>query len=268
MFSLILKELWSDLKHKKGLFLKAFFLLLVLNYLSSTTIIAFNNSNAMTAEEVRSSVAALFETAAGFTILTRQIMLADTLVLLIIFSMIFKDIPLRISRGIYVCPAGNKEKQHYLLIQLGIKLSICLVIPCLVLYISFGHIFISDNPILQAVQILLWFFTFYNINLCIGTGEKSGREVDEKGYRVISHAEEMVTVYWLCLLILEWIGFLVFLFANTGLGTAATSVMWGAVMLLNLFFALRYTRPLLQDMSSYEKIYCQRPPEQVVQYDL
>ncbi|MBS6194357.1 MAG: hypothetical protein KH828_02080 [Clostridiales bacterium] len=264
MFSLILKELWYDLKQKKGIFLRAFFLLVILNYMSSIVIIRFNTSGAVGQEVLEGA----FETEAGLTMLLQQLMLAATVVLLIIFSMIFKDIPLRISRGIYICPAGDKEKRNYLLIQLGIKLLICLAVPCLLLYLSFGYVFISEDPVLQAVQLLLWFFTFYNINLRIGTGEKSGREVDEKGYRIVSRAEEMVTVYWLCLLILEWIGFLVFLFVDMGLGTVATLGIWGAVMLLNLFFALRYTRPLLQDMSSYEKIYCQRPPEQVVQYDI
>lgn len=263
MFNLILRELWTDLKHHTGTFLRALFLILLLNY---TAFILLRSENALRTGQISdwTSAITLFRSSE----LSSHLIFVETLILLVSFCLIFREIPLRMSRGIYVCPAGIREKKRYLLLQLGIKLLFCFIIPALLLYIDFGRIFISDHWILKLVQVLLWFFTFYNINLRIGTGEKNGREIDKKGYRIISHAEEMVTVYWLCLLILEWIGFLVFLFVDTGLETAATLGIWGVVIALNLFFALRYTGPLLQDMSSYEKIYCQRPPEPVVQYDL
>lgn len=259
MFSLILKELWSDLKRKKDSLIRCFIISMILGYIMSMTLLQLN--------------AVIYHTKVdqplfAETLIGEQLLFAETLIYLIIFYVIFRNLPLRISRGIYVAPAGDREKRRYLLMQLAVKLLLCFIIPSLLLYLSYGRVFISSDPVLQVIQTCLWFFTFYNINLRIGTGEKSGREIDEDGYRIVSHAEEMITVYWLCLLILEWIAFSVFLFIDTGLGSVATSIIWSCIMLINLFFALRYTRPLLDDMSSYEKIYCQKLPDETVQYDI
>lgn len=248
MLSLVIRELWSDLKRQKGAILSFFFLWLLENVITYALIFHSDKAASSVSKET-------------------QFLLVNTVYLLLLLWRIFKNIPLRLSRGIFVCPAGNREKQHCLFLQLGVKILLCMILTFLLLYFGIGGIFISENYFLQTVQLLLWFFTFYNINLRVGIGERSGKELDEKGYYRISHAEEMVTVYWLCLLILEWTGFLVNFFFPAALGQTALWGIWSIAMACNLFFALRYTRPMLLEMCSYEKIYCQKQPDDIMQYD-
>lgn len=120
---------------------------------------------------------------------------------------LMKKIPLRLSKAMFVCAAGEWEKIKYILLQLAVKIIFSIIFIFIFSYYCSGSIFISNNFIINSIQIILWFFIILNINLKIGIGEKEVKKKDKEGYVIITKEEEIVNVYWFCLLIIEAIAF-------------------------------------------------------------
>lgn len=178
------------------------------------------------------------------------------------------NMPLRLCRGIFICPADDQWKMKYLSAELGLKIGIDFLIFGCIFEIFLKKIFVGSGNMIHIVQILLSFFTFLNWNLKIDIGEGCARKVDENGYQIRSKAEEMIQIYWRCLLILEWLFFGLCVLRPFVMSVKTALAVWVLVFLINTLFAIKYIRPFLREMLSYEDIYCQKPREEVVQYDL
>ena len=100
--------------------------------------------------------------------------------------------------------------------------------------------------------------TILNINLKVGIGEKGKREKDKDGYVIITKEEEMVNVYWFCLLIIEAIAFYSLVSLNIKFNLFIT-LGWLIAFAINTFVVYRYMRPILNKSLSYEEIYRQEP---------
>lgn len=186
---------------------------------------------------------------------------------LILLSCVASGMPLRLNRGIFICPVDDAWKMKYLSLEVAIKIGVDFLIVGLLVNVAIGRIFIAKNRILCVVQMILEIFTFLNTSLRIEVAEGSARKVDENGYRIQSKAEVMIKTYWMCLLILEWMFFGICVWQASFMENVFVPVIWGILLLGNLFLALKYVRPFLREILCYEDIYCRKPQEEVVQYD-
>ena len=139
-------------------------------------------------------------------LLVKILTVASIIAFLDLYSLM-KRIPLRLNKAMFVCAAGEREKIKYILLQLAVKIIFSFIFIFIFSYYCSGSIFISDNFIINSIQIILWFFIILNINLKIGIGEKEVKKKDKEGYVIITKEEEIVNVYWFCLLIIEAIAF-------------------------------------------------------------
>lgn len=101
-------------------------------------------------------------------------------------------------------------------------------------------------------------FIILNINLKVGIGEIGKREKDNDGYVIITKEEEMVNVYWFCLLIIEAIAFYSLVSLNINFNLFVI-LGWLIAFAINTFVVYRYMRPILNKSFSYEAVYCQVP---------
>lgn len=126
---------------------------------------------------------------------------------LILMSCIVSAMTLRLNRGIFICPADDAWKMKYLSLEVAINIGLDLLMMGFLVKLAIGRFFVPENRILCAVQMILEIFTFLNTSLRIEVAEGSARKVDENGYLIQSKAEVMIKIYWMCLLILEWLFF-------------------------------------------------------------
>lgn len=128
----------------------------------------------------------------------------------------------------------------------------------ILMYFFVGRFFISSSLITNVIQIILWFFIILNINLKVGIGERGKREKDKDGYVIITKEEEMVNVYWFCLLIIESVIF--YSLVNLNINFNLFIILgWMIAFAVNTFIVYKYMRPILNKSLSYEAIYCQVP---------
>ncbi len=171
---------------------------------------------------------------------------------------LMKRIPLRLNKAMFVCAAGEREKIKYILLQLAVKIIFSFIFIFIFSYYCSGSIFISDNFIINSIQIILWFFIILNINLKIGIGEKEVKKKDKEGYVIITKEEEIVNVYWFCLLIVEAIAF--YSLVNLNINFNLFIILgWLIAFAINTFVAYKYMRPILSKSLSYEEVYRQEP---------
>lgn len=171
---------------------------------------------------------------------------------------LMKKIPLRLSKAMFVCAAGEREKIKYILLQLAVKIIFSIIFIFIFSYYCSGSIFISNNFIINSIQIILWFFIILNINLKIGIGEKEVKKKDKEGYVIITKEEEIVNVYWFCLLIIEAIAF--YSLVNLNINFNLFIILgWLIAFAINTFVAYKYIRPILNKSLSYEEVYRQEP---------
>lgn len=176
--------------------------------------------------------------------------------------------PLRICRGVYVCPVDERGKVKYLKGLLGIKVGVGLIV-ILIMEIAFlGIDGLKENWCLLLEIIGLSVFTLLSVSLNIGIGEKGKRQTDEQGYVIQSKEEIIVKFYWLCGLILQWI----FLFTTTlnipGLNERVVAGICVVLFGINLFVVFRYVGKFLREILHYEDVYRQKPKGNEVIYDI
>lgn len=243
MLKVILNDLFINIK--KNIFsiiLDIFLYSFVGFYITSITMIGSNNSSSITYnEDLIKIIVAIF-----------------SLISIIYLYFIMRRIPLRLNKAMFVCAAGEHEKIKYILLQLGVKIIFSFLVIFVLMYFLVGSFFISSSLIINVIQIILWFFIILNINLKVGIGEKGKREKDKDGYVIITKEEEMVNVYWFCLLIIEAIAFYSLVSLNIKFNLFIT-LGWLIAFAINTFVVYRYMRPILNKSLSYEEIYRQEP---------
>ena len=190
--------------------------------------------------------------------LIKKMVIVFSLISIIFLYSIMRRIPLRLNKAMFVCAAGEFEKIKYILLQLGIKIIFSFLTLFILMYFSVGRFFISNNLITNIIQIILWFFIILNINLKIGIGEKEVKKKDKEGYVIITKEEEIVNVYWFCLLIIEAIAFYSLVSLNINFNLFVI-LGWIIAFAINTFVLYRYMRPILNKSLSYEAVYCQVP---------
>ncbi len=191
-----------------------------------------------------------------------------SLLLLLILYQFAQEITLRICRGMFVCGAGKKERMRYLIEQFSIKLLFSFLFLMVVLFMTTRDIFITGNEGAKAVQIILWFFTIWNINLKVGIGIKGARKLDEKGYAVYSKAEIAVNIYWFCFILIQNIVFYTCSLLDFFPGKSWMTGILVVMLISNGYFGVRYFKPVLMEAMSYENVYRQEPEKEYVQYDI
>lgn len=178
---------------------------------------------------------------------------------LIVVVVLLKKIPMRICRGIYICPAGEKEKLQYAYLQIALKMIVGFGLFLALTYACIGGIFFTDNLFVNSIEVLLIFCSLLNVNLYVGIGVEGAKEIDAEGYRIESAAEKMLNVYGAALLVLEWIVFWLYPVKWFDTHFGITLVMWIVFLLADALFLIKYTKPRLQEMISYEYVYCPKP---------
>lgn len=171
---------------------------------------------------------------------------------------IIKKIPLRLSKAMFVCAAGEKEKMKYMYLQLAIKIILGFIFIYIVSYIYIGKVFLNKGMILNIIELFLWFFIMLDFNLKIGIGEQGLKKKDKEGYIIYSKEEEIVNYYWICLLILEAIVFYSLYLINIQL-TFLYVIGWIIAILINIYIAYSCINPILKKSLSYEDVYRQIP---------
>lgn len=188
----------------------------------------------------------------------RQIMpLINAISMNFIFS-ITNKIPLRLSKGMFVCAAGEKEKMKYISLQLAVKIIFSFIFIFVASYFLTGRFFSNQGLGLNIIQLTLWFFIILNVNLKIGIGEQGLRKKDIEGYIIYSKEEEIVNYYWVCLLILEIVIFYTLYILNVPLNLLGV-IGWTVAFIINLYIAYCCITPILKKSLSYEDVYRQIP---------
>lgn len=199
------------------------------------------------------------------TVIARFVAIMLMLLCMIALNLFLKHMPIRIYRTIYICPVDEKGKIKYLYTQLGLRIAFSLLIVCMMFKLCMGKVFPVNDADFVLMQIQLVFFFSLYLNLWAGIRALEAKEVDERGYRVRSDAEHALTVWWTCLFALEWT-----LFLTTEMLESSQAVIYimGVVFTgINLFITLKYIKPVLLEICSYEKAYCPKPKKESVQYD-
>lgn len=189
--------------------------------------------------------------------LSKILVVASGIAILYLYNLT-KIMPLRLSKAMFVCAAGEDEKIKYILVQLTIKIIFSFIIMFAFIYFSVGKFFINNSFIFNSIQIILWFFVILNINLKVGIGEQGARKKDKNNYIIYTKEEEIVNVYWFCLLLIEVVIFYSFAILNIGVNSIIILV-WCIIFALNSFIVYKNIYPILKKSLSYEDVYCQEP---------
>ena len=243
MLKVVLNDLFINIK--KNIFsiiLDIFLFSLVGFYITSITMIGSNNSSLITYNED----------------LIKMITTIFSLISIIYLYSIMKMIPLRLNKAMFVCAAGEREKIKYILLQLGVKIIFSFLVMFILMYFLVGRFFISSSLITNVIQIILWFFIILNINLKVGIGERGKIKKDKDGYVIITKEEEVVNVYWFCLLIIEAIAFYSLVILNINFNLFII-LGWLIAFAINTFVIYKYMGAILNKSLSYEEVYRQEP---------
>lgn len=190
-------------------------------------------------------------------IVTQSLPFISALSLILLFGLAEK-MPLRLSKAIFVCAAGEKEKMQYISLQLIVKIIFSFVFIFIVTYAGVCRFLSTQSAGLNIIQLSLWFFIILNINLKVGIGEKGLKKKDIHDYIIYSKEEEIVNYYWVCLLFLEAIVFYTLSFLNVPL-TLPLIIGWTLVFISNVYISHKCVSPILKKSLSYEDVYRQIP---------
>lgn len=250
MTMIMLKDMWRYIKKEK--FLIFWYLILLVN-------IAWNSTSIF---ELVADQATGGDVAVEF----KKAFLLCAVFFLIFLAVLMRGIPLRICRGIYVCPVGEKERTRYLFGMLVEKVAIGMIFIGVSLKCLVGVAFWSGDIMFTVIMYVLCFFSLVNVSLTFRMGDTGERRVDENGYAIQTKTEIAVKVYWTCVLLAQWV--LLFVDMVTSMSPLARGGIWGICLLMNLFFIVRYVGAFLKEILLYENVYCQRPKKDDVQYDI
>ena len=251
MMMVMLKDMWRYMKKEK--FALLWYMLIVA--------IAFQNMVVLLDMDVRQMISAGIQMEG-----LKKWILFGAVFFLACIGGLMRGIPLRIYKAMYLCPAGEKEKERYLFGMLVVKVAIGMIFIGVSLKWLLGVAFWGGDIIFTVIVYGLCFFTLLNVSLTFRMGDTGERRVDENGYVIQTKTELVVKVYWTCILVVQW----VILFADTvsSMTPLVRGIIWGVCFLINLFFVVAYVGAFLKEILLYENVYCQRPKRDDVQYDI
>ena len=251
MMMVMLKDMWRYMKKEK--FALLWYMLIVA--------IAFQNMVVLLDMDVRQMISAGIQMEG-----LKKWILFGAVFFLACIGGLMRGIPLRICKEMYLCPAGEKEKERYLFGMLVVKVAIGMIFIGVSLKWLLGVAFWGGDIIFTVIVYGLCFFTLLNVSLTFRMGDTGERRVDENGYVIQTKTELVVKVYWTCILVVQW----VILFADTvsSMTPLVRGIIWGVCFLINLFFVVAYVGAFLKEILLYENVYCQRPKRDDVQYDI
>lgn len=251
MMMVMLKDMWRYMKKEK--FALLWYMLIVA--------IAFQNMVVLLDMDVRQMISAGIQMEG-----LKKWILFGAVFFLACIGGLMRGIPLRICKSMYLCPAGEKEKERYLFGMLVVKVAIGMIFIGVSLKWLLGVAFWGGDIIFTVIVYGLCFFTLLNVSLTFRMGDTGERRVDENGYVIQTKTELVVKVYWTCILVVQW----VILFADTvsSMTPLVRGIIWGVCFLINLFFVVAYVGAFLKEILLYENVYCQRPKRDDVQYDI
>lgn len=250
MMMIMLKDLWRYIKKEK--FLIFWYIILLGNMVWNFRFVFERITGQATSGDAAVEFKKVFLLCAVFS--------------LCFLGVLMRGIPLRICRGIYVCPVGEKEKTKYLFGMLMVRVVIGMLFIGVSLKCLIGVVFWSGDIVFTTMMYVLCFFSLVNVSLTFRMGDTGERRVDEKGYAIQTKTEIAVKVYWTCTLLAQW----VFLFADmvTSMSPLVRGSIWAICLLTNLFFIVKYVGAFLKEILLYENVYCRRPKKDDVQYDI
>lgn len=174
---------------------------------------------------------------------------------IILLWVLLEKMPIRLSRPLYVCAAGEKEKMKYLRLHLMIKVILSIVFTYILLrYVVIGQFFVSQNWTEILVQLSLWFFLLIDLNLRTDPGNRKEALIAEPDIVSEKSSEVIAGVYWFALLLLEIIIFYSLAAARITC-TWWIFLIWCIAFAVNILLAKYCITPVLSYMLSYEKIY-------------
>lgn len=255
MLKVVLNDMLVNLrKNWVSILSSMIWLILISIYLVEITH-SMNSDSYKVAESM--STVVLDEVALNEKNLRQLILLINGFSINFLFS-ITNKIPLRLSKGMFVCAAGDKEKMKYISLQLAVKIIFSFIFIFGISYFFTGRLFPSQGLGLNIIQLTLWFFIILNVNLKIGIGEQGLRKKDIEDYIIYSKEEEIVNYYWVCLLILEVVVFYTLYFLNIPLNLLGV-IGWTVAFIINAYIAYYCITPILKKSLSYEDVYRQIP---------
>lgn len=256
MIRIIVYDLWMNIK-KHGITFICYF---VVNFFLQILCLAFSLpqflSELQTAgQNYNEEIILSFMTSPTMQLYTMVISSISTIVLL---WLILKRIPIRLSKPMYVCAAGKKEKMQYLRLHLLVKLGVSLAFTILIQLFMTNSFFISTNWQQNVVQFGLWFFLILVLNLRTDPGNR--KEILEAAPDMVTEkSEEIIAgIYWFCLLLIENIVFYTMAIMQVK-WSYWISLIWILLFFLNGLLARRCVSPILTYMLSYENIYYPLP---------
>lgn len=252
MMMIMLKDMWRYIKKEK--FSLLFWYVIVVG-------LAFQNATTLLKMDTRQMINANIP----IEELKRWILFCAVFFLVCV-SGVMSGVPLRICRGMYVCPVGETEKERYLCGMLLLKVFIGILFIGVSLKWLAGVAFWNGDIMFTVILYGLCFFTLLNVSLTFRMGDTGERRVDENGYVIQTKAEIAIKVYWMCILLLQWV--LLFADAEISMTPLVRGSVWGACLVMNLLFVVAYVGKFLKEILLYENVYCQRPKTDDVQYDL
>lgn len=242
MVRVMFHDMWTNLMKKKSDFFMSLFMLSIFVYQAVSIYLEYGN----------------LQNQFAFSCVS--------LVYLLVLHMMLGKMPIRVSQAMYICPVDENGRVKYLCFQLAFKTGLMLLLLGIALKLTCGKLFVVRNIRFNFMQAVLCFFFCIYLNLLNGIFTLETKDVDEKGYRVQSKAEKGMGIWGTCIYVLEW----TFLLTSDmwGISQIAIFVIGIVFVGINLFLTVKYTKPLLLEISSYEKVYCKKPKQEAVQYDL
>lgn len=250
MMMIMLKDFWRYIKQEK--FLIFWYIILLVNMVWNFRFVSERTTGQVTSGDVTLELKKVFLLCAVFS--------------LCFLGVLMRGIPLRICRGIYVCPVGEKERTRYLFGMLVVRVVIGMIFVGVSLKCLLGVAFWGGDIMFTVVMYVLCFFSLVNVSLTFRMGDTGERRVDKNGYAIQTKTEIAVKVYWLCILLVQWV--LLFVDMVISMPPLVRGSIWGICLLINLFFIVRYVGAFLKEILLYENVYCQRPKKDDVQYDI
>ena len=180
---------------------------------------------------------------------------------------VFSEVPLRVCKGLYICPAGYQEKMRYLYAQLFLKMLIGAFVIAVYIVLGVKEPFYDVGISFQVILLMLSFFAMFNIVVNVGRKDFGTKKLDGRGYLIRSREEEIFKVYWTSLLGLELAFFIIDVKEWVWISEKMRFNIWVVLFVINMVVVVRYTRKVLEEVLSYEEVYAKQPEVESVQYD-
>lgn len=248
LIKMIFRDIWKAIKNNKGRIILVLFL--------SLQLINGNGTKEILGDNVISE-----------TVVQSQYLLAVFGAIYLNMA-VFVEVPLRVCKGLYICPAGYQEKMKYLYAQLFLKMLIGASVIVVYIVLGVKKPFCAVGISFEVILLMLSFFTMFDIVVNVGRKDFGRKRLDEYGYLIRCREEEIFKVYWTCLLALEWVFLVIDVKEWFWIPEKMQISIWGILSVINVFVVVRYTKKVLEKVLPYEEVYLKRPETEEIQYDL